>query len=174
MLPGGVKIMLAPMDDPVMYERNGPGFWRRPIHNLDFRLLEAAELRQGRSMPLLIESASLLSPGAAIGELDNLCVASAADQWTSGEVEFDIERDGVLNGFAGWFVARLSSTVFLDTGPLEPETHWQQTYLACRPQLLTEGTRLTVGYQLAPHPDDRREVELTLRVGDDETRYTVS
>ena len=35
MLPAEVCLRLAPVDDPYLYFRDGPGFWRRPIHGLD-------------------------------------------------------------------------------------------------------------------------------------------
>ena len=173
MVPAGLQVMLAPIGDPVMYGHDGPGFWRHPVHGLDFSSLEAAELRQGRALQTWIPSASALSAGAPIVTIEELTRARAAEAWRRGEVEFVIERDGVLDAFAGWFVARLSPTVFLDTGPGEPETHWRQTYLPFSPRPVTRGSKLTVAFETAPHPDNRRDVELTLRVGETTQRYRI-
>lgn len=172
MLPSGIELLLAPMDDPVLFAHDGPGFWRNPVHGIDFSSLETLELQQARSDQLLIEPGSLLSPAKPIVALD-LCVAGPTDPWTHGEVEFEVRRDGALNGFAAWFVAQLSKGVALDTGPYCPATHWSQTYLPFMPRIVTRGSRLSVSYRLRPHPDDHRHVELTLRVGDDEQRFLV-
>jgi SAM-dependent methyltransferase len=174
MLPVNMRVMLAPIDDPVLYSHTGPGFWRNRVHGLDFSSLENTELRQGIAGQVVIEPGSLLSPGAVLVNLADLRVDSAADQWTSGEVEYEIQRDGVLNGFAGWFTTQLSPTILLDTGPDEPETHWRQTYLPFPPRLLTRGSRLKVAWETAPHPENRRDVDLTVRIDDYELHYTIT
>ncbi|MFC1609454.1 50S ribosomal protein L11 methyltransferase [Myxococcota bacterium] len=172
MLPAGIEVMLAPIDDPVLFSANGPGFWREPIHGLDLSNLEQLELKQGRAAQMRVEPASLLSPAAPIVTLD-LSLAAPGEQWTNGEVEFEVQRDGVLNGFAGWFVAQLSRSVVLDTGPHRPVTHWAQTYLAFPPQMTKKGSRLDIAYRLMRHPDNPRNLELTIRVGRCEQRYIV-
>src|SRR5688572_5581324 len=50
MIPARVRVMLAPVDDTVLYTNEGPGFWREPIHGIDFSSLEEAELAQGRAV----------------------------------------------------------------------------------------------------------------------------
>lgn len=173
MLPAAVEVLLAPVGDPVIYAHDGPGFWRTPIHGLDFSRLEQAELRQGRAVQIWLTQASLLAPGATLVRLDDMVTAKVEDQWQSGELEFEIQRDGVLDGFSGWFETRLSPSVLLDTAPGEPETHWRQTYLPFPPQPVRRGERLTVAWQTAPDPDYRRDVELRLQVGERELHYRV-
>ena len=62
--------MIAPMDDPILYNTEGPGFWRDRIHDLDFSSLQAIELSQGRVAQFKVEQAALLAPGQAIIDLD--------------------------------------------------------------------------------------------------------
>ena len=60
MLPEGIEVMLAPMDDPIMYANNGPGFWRQPLQGFDFTCVETMELQQGRAAQETIDPGSLL------------------------------------------------------------------------------------------------------------------
>jgi len=41
---------------------------------------------------------------------------------------YDIKRDGVVHGFAGWFNARLSDRVFLSNSPMAESTHWMNNF----------------------------------------------
>ena len=116
MLPSKVRVMIAPLDEPILYNSEGPGFWRKRIHNLDFSSLQEAELLQGRAMQIQIDGAAVLADGQAILELD-LLTASTDDVRSEGQLEFIPVRDSVLNGFCVWFEAELSPSVLLDTGP---------------------------------------------------------
>ena len=164
MLPSRVEALLAPIDDPVLFVHDGPGFWRDPVHGLDFSQLEALELNQGRAIQLRVAPGALLSAGRALASLD-LATARVDAQWQSGRLVFPVRRDGVLNGFVGWFEAQLSPSQRLDTGPDKPETHWSQTYLPFPPQRVGEATFLPVDYTIERDHEVRRHVRLTLAVG---------
>jgi SAM-dependent methyltransferase len=164
MLPSAVSAMLAPIDDPVLYGHDGPGFWRESVHGIDFSPLEELELKQGRTLQLRVEPAALLAAGQPMVELD-LLRAKVDDPWRSGELEFVIKRDGVLNGFVGWFVADLSEREHLDTGPGRPETHWSQSYFAFPPRPVKRGAEVKVRFDLTRDPEERRNVKLALGVG---------
>jgi hypothetical protein len=88
-------------------------------------------------------------------------------------VEFEVKRDGVLNGFVGWFEAQLSPNERLNTGPLFPETHWSQSYMAFPPRRVKKGQRLTVEYALDRDPQERRNVELMLGAGRNRQTYVI-
>lgn len=170
MLPSKVKVLIAPLDEPILYNSEGPGFWRAPIHDLDFSSLQEAELSQGRAIQIRVEPAAVLAPGQTILELDVL-TASAEDAWSECQLEFIPVRDGVLNGFCLWFEAELSPSVMLDTGPYSPETHWAQTYLSFWPRPVRAGERVEVNVAFSYDPDPaavHRYVELTLGVGEHE------
>jgi len=162
MLPSHVQVMLVPMDDPVLYFQEGPGFWRNPVHGLDFSLVEHIEMKQGRAHRTQIPPGALLSVPQPLVSLD-LKTAKPNDPWQTGELSFIASRDGVLNGFAGWFVARLSPKVVLDTAPHLPGTHWQQTYFPFPPRLVKKGERIQVSYQMDRDPCSQRRVELRLQ-----------
>ena len=175
MLPSKVRVLIAPLDEPILYNSEGPGFWRQRIHDLDFSSLQEVELSQGRTMQIRVEPAAMLAPGQSILELD-LLTASAEDAWFEGQLEFVSVRDGVLNGFCIWFEADLSPSVTLDTGPLSPETHWVQTYVSFSPRPVRAGERLEVSVEFSYDPDlvdVRRYVDLHLGVGEHEISYVI-
>jgi type I protein arginine methyltransferase len=164
MMPSHVSVMLAPIDDPVLYGHDGPGFWREPVHGLDFSTLEELELKQGKAVQLRVEPAALLAAGQPLVELD-LSKAHVGDAWATGSLDFEMKRDGVLNGFVGWFVAQLSPSERLDSGPLFPETHWSQSYFSFEPRTVKRGATIEVDYQLTRDPEEPRNVRLELKVG---------
>jgi hypothetical protein len=142
------------------------------VHGLDFSSLEELEVKQGRAVQLRVEPGALLAPGKAISSLD-LKRAKPDEQWTRGLVEFTVRRDGVLNGFAGWFEAELSPKERLNTGPLFPETHWSQSYMAFPPRRVRKGSRLTIEYALERDPEERRNVRLMLGAGRVRQTYAI-
>ena len=175
MLPAKVRVLVAPLDDPMLYNAEGPGFWRERVHDLDFSSLQEVELSQGRMVQIRVEPAAVLAPGQALLELD-LLTASTEDVWSEGQLEFVSVRDGVLNGFCVWFEAELSRSVMLDTGPFSPETHWAQTYMSFSPRLVRAGERVEVSVDFSYDPDlaaIRRQVDLRLGVGENELSYLI-
>ena len=175
MLPSKVRVLIAPLDDPLLYNAEGPGFWRERIHDLDFSSLQEVELSQGRTMQIRVEPAGLLAPGQALLEIDLLTV-TAEDLWSECDLEFVSLRDGVLNGFCVWFEAELAPSVLLDTGPDSPETHWSQTYMSFSPRPVRAGERMEVSVDFAYDPDPtaiRRYVDLHLGVGEHELSYVI-
>lgn len=175
MLPSKVRVMIAPLDEPILYNAEGPGFWRKRIHDLDFSSLQEVELSQGRTMQILVNPAAVLAPGQVILELD-LVTATAEEVWFEGQLEFVPVRDGVLNGFCVWFEADLSPSVILDTGPFSPETHWAQTYMSFSPIPVRAGERVDVSVEFSIDPDPvdvRPHVDLCLGVGEHELSYVI-
>jgi SAM-dependent methyltransferase len=175
MLPAKVRVLIAPLDEPILYNNEGPGFWRARIHDLDFSSLQEAELAQGRTMQIRVEPAAMLAPGQTLLEID-LLTASTEDVWFEGQLEFVPVRDGVLNGFCAWFEADLSRSVLLDTGPLSPETHWAQTYMSFSPRPVRAGERVEVRVDFSYNSDPvavYRHVDLCLGVGEHELNYLI-
>jgi SAM-dependent methyltransferase len=172
MIPGSVDVCLAPIDDPVLYVYDGPGFWRESVMGFDFSILEGAELSASRALQRRVAARSLLSPGQAIVSL-NLETARHEDQWGRGHREYPVDRDGMLNGFVGWFDAQLSPDERLGTGPHKPETHWRQSYLPFPPMRVEKGSRLSVDFSLERDGLERRNVRLILTVNGVRQSYTL-
>ena len=143
MLPSGVALMLAPVESETLYIQDGPGFWNKPVHGIDFSHLERRELEQALAIKTEVHQSDLIGAGQPLFGL-NLTTASKEDVWQSGRVSVTIERDGLLHGFAGWFVAELTKSVLLDTGRDQATTHWMQTYFPIEPMAVSEEERLEV------------------------------
>ena len=163
MLPSSVDLVLAPMSAQNEYRNYGPGFWKEPVHGIDFSLLEEKELQQGLARKGDVPLETLLASGKVMFALD-LVSATAEDPWQSGQLSFTVERDEVLTGFLGWFVADLSPSVRLDTGPEHPYTHWEQIQFIFPPREVKKGDVLEVDYALSRHPVDRRSLEVRLEL----------
>jgi SAM-dependent methyltransferase len=173
LLPANVDVMFAPIDDRHLYHEHGPGFWEKDdIHGIDFAFLTQKELNMGHTNQLHVPNKFLLAPGASIHHLDT-AAACLGDQWCSGVVEYEIQRDAILNGFVGWFKTRLSSNVYLDTAPHCPRTHWQQTYFPYHPETVTAGQVLRLEYQMMEPLAAERLMNVILRVGRHEINYIV-
>lgn len=173
MLPSGVELLLAPLDSWHLYDDEGPGFWDTTIHGIDFSPLETAEIEQAMGIKTLVQPEELLAPGQAIVTLD-LRTAEVEEIWQRGKLEFTSQRDGHLHGFAGWFVAQLSPSVYLSTAPDQPVTHWHQTYLPVRPTPVEKGETIRLEYALHQHPFDSTSVELHLITGSQNLTFMIT
>ncbi|MBD5779743.1 50S ribosomal protein L11 methyltransferase [Pelagicoccus sp. NFK12] len=172
MLPSGVELMMAPVDSPILYEVDGPGFWKHKVHGIDFSHLERRELDQALAIKTQIPAADVIAEPRGLVKLD-LAKASKEDVWQHGRLRFTIDRDGSLNGFAGWFVAELTPTVVLDTGPFFETTHWMQTYFAIDPIPVKAGQEIELCYDLTRHPVEPRSLMMNLTVGEASYGFTV-
>lgn len=170
MLPAEVQLQLTPVDDPVLYAHDGPGFWREPVHGLDMRSLEKLEIEQGRVQQLRVEAAAWLDRPKTLVELD-LAKAAPNDPFVEDSVTFTARRDGVLSGFVGSFVATLADGVLLDTCSEHTETHWSQSYFAFHPRVVAEGEPITVHYRLDRDEEEPRHLRIDLTVQDQSVRY---
>lgn len=175
MLPAKVRVLIAPLDEPFLYNAEGPGVWRERIHDLDFTSLQEAELLQGRTIQTQIDHAAVIANAQTILELD-LHTGSAEDVFANCHLEFVPNRDAVLNGFCVWFEADLSPNVLLDTGPFSPETHWAQMYMPfpTRPIRANEPLDVDVEFSFEPDQDGGRGyVDLHLGVGKHEIDFII-
>lgn len=171
MLPARVRVMLAPINDPILYAVEGPGFWREPVHGVDFSTLEEAELAQGRAVQIRVDRAAMLASAARLLELD-LDTCRFDDARGHGTATYLAKRDGMLDGFCGWFEALLSPSVLLSTAPGN-DTHWAQTYFAFPPVPVSKGEAIEVEWKLQEHREEHRYLELTLRARGREQLYSL-
>jgi SAM-dependent methyltransferase len=111
---------------PFSSEAFGPGTFSRPFYDLDYRpfakkLLMGHRLVRASGKPLLA-----LSQPALCYTID-----FRKDGKNPGKtfLPFRITADGRLDGFLGWFEARLCEGVTLSNSPFLPLTNWWQLYL---------------------------------------------
>lgn len=173
LLPSSVDVMLAPIDDSESYHDYGPGFWQKSnIHGINFSCFTQKELQMGHATKLHVPSKFLLAPGKPINHLKTV-EAQPGDEWCSGTVEYEIQRDGIVNGFAGWFNTQLSPSVLLDTAPHCPTTHWEQTYFPHYPMAVSAGQTIRVDYHMDTPFEGSRLMEMTLRMAEHEIKFVV-
>jgi len=173
MLPSGAQVFLAPIQADRLYYEDGPGFWDgESIHGIDFSCFTQRELERGYSTKIALSERLLLAPGEVIHTLQT-DVAKAGDEWGEGTIRFTIERDGVLNGFMGWFSSQLSPNVLLETSPEFPTTHWEQTYFPFHPIVVKAGETVAVKFFMYQAYEGERLMEMLLKVGEQKIRYVV-
>lgn len=172
MLPCGIEVYLAPVCSPALYEEEGPGYWRNPVHGIDFTPLEKLELQQAIAIKTNVRPDELMAPGKPIVSLD-LATAQKEDPFQKGTVSFTINRTDRFDGLCGWFYTQLSKSIGLDTSPHAPHTHWSQVFFPFEPIEMAEGETLEVGYELKRHPYDKRSVALEISINGKTIEYTV-
>lgn len=172
MLPSGIELFLAPVDSSILYIDEGPGFWREPIHGIDFSHLESMELEQAVAIKTTVPSGDILAPGVSLLSLD-LAKAGKEDRYCSGSLEFMAVRTGKIDGFAGWFVAQLSPSVCLSTSPDHPSTHWEQTFYPFPARRIEKGERIKVDFVLSRHPVEARSMRVELGMDGGSRVFTV-
>jgi protein arginine N-methyltransferase 1 len=103
----------------------GPGA-KPAFYNLDYRPFANRLSHHFRIVPISGEPIVPLSQPALCYPVDFL-----KDTKNPGKtfVPFRITTDGRLDGFIGWFEARLCDGVTLSNSPFRPATHWWQLYL---------------------------------------------
>lgn len=141
LVPGRLELFLAPLEHSRLHIEHGTGLWERPVYAFDFREMIEHELRSLITTAVECHESALLGPPARLLDLE-LAGAAVEDFFFDSRFELEIERDGRLHGFAGWFAVQLSPGVRLATGPTDPRTHWRQSYFPVRPFLVQAGDRL--------------------------------
>lgn len=172
MVPSHVSLQLAPIDDPILYHRDGPGAWRRPVHGLDFSPLEALERAQGRTAQVYVDPSVLIGPPCTLVTLD-LARDGARDALRGYHAELVIERDATLSGLVGWFDAQLSPSERLGTGPTSAATHWAQTYFPLAPRAVRAGQRLALDVVLAYDAEEPRTLLVSVTLDGDVASFRV-
>ncbi|MBI2342746.1 MAG: methyltransferase domain-containing protein [Deltaproteobacteria bacterium] len=70
-----------------------------------------------------------------------------------------VARNGILQGFAGWFTLRLTEKVAFSTAPDAPPTHWEQGMLPLRkPQPVRAGDAIDFVIGIEPDPDNLHSI----------------
>jgi protein arginine N-methyltransferase 1 len=156
-LPGQVDFFVAPVSDPEVLARAMAPF--QDVEGVDLEPLRRASLH--KAVQLRIAPHSLAHTG--------LRFASAAfpdEDTVMGSACFEGLGAGAdIVGFAGWFALQLGGGLTLPIGPSDPETCWLQTFLPASIRVPEQG-RLEVQVRVTPAHDNRRRIEIALRVGE--------
>lgn len=172
MLPASVDLWLAPVDAGELHHDYGAGYWQRDIHGIDFSCFTRTELDMGLAKRLVLPPEMLIGPAKRIHTLETVD-ARPGDEWSSGKVVLDIRQEGLLSGFVGWFTTQLSPGVSLDTGPLAPPTHWEQSLLPFHPIEVQPGDEVAVEFWIAEPYADSGLMEVTLKARGEKICYVL-
>lgn len=100
---------------------------------------------------VIIKNEELLANPLKFAEVD---LMTAKEGTLHNKMKFEIVRDGMLTGFAGWFEAELAKGIGFATNPSNLTTHWKQGFLPLRvPQKVRAGQKLVLELELSPSPD---------------------
>lgn len=125
---------------------------------LGFDVLRQACLRSSIRRSLAQEA--LLAPPGQLCRID-LLGGAPTDGSLRAELQFAIQRDAVLHGFAGSLEAKLWEGVSLKTHP-GPATHWGQQVFPLPGLEVAAGDRLTAQVEVQPSPLTRRRVDVRI------------
>lgn len=132
MLPGHLRLCVAPVDDSHVHQDLGLGLWERPVYGLDFSRLAEVEVQSFITAACDLKPASLLGEAVSVLDLD-LDDATADDFFFTAAESMVVEREGTVHGFGGWFEVDLAGGVELSCSPMGVQTHWRQSFFPVRP-----------------------------------------
>jgi type I protein arginine methyltransferase len=172
MIPSSVKLHLAAVDAAEGFHEHGAGYWEKAaVHGIDFSCFTQRELDQGLPKRLTFPADLMLGPGTCFHRLQTR-PAIAGEEWRRSNIEVEIERDGTLNGFVGWFSALLSPSVVLNTSPRHPTTHWEHNLFPFLPTKVKAGDKVKVAVRF-DGLEEFRMIELTLEVNGESISYVL-
>lgn len=73
----------------------------------------------------------VLTPEMLRAEAQVLCELELGQDpaWVRGEVEFEVQRDGLIHGLGGWFDAQLTEGVRIHNAPPSPAPSWKHAFM---------------------------------------------
>ena len=143
MIPCEIEIYAAPVECEDAYQV--VSFWNQRPYGIDFS--SAARSARARAYVYGFTTEDLLANGIRLASL-NLSTVQATNVSTS--VDFSIERNGILHGFCGWFIASLSKAISLNSSPSSKATHWKQVFLPLNvPEKVSAGGKVKLEIELS-------------------------
>lgn len=150
-IPSAVSLVFAPITDPAGL---APVFEPFRVEGVDFGVLEQAQ--RSRAVTRVVDPAHL---GHAPVVLARVGFPHEAVR-VAGTVRFE-GLTGPVHGLCGWFDLHLAPGVELPTGPMDPQTHWQQVVLPLELEPVDGVVELEL--LVEPAPEDRRGLVVTGR-----------
>jgi len=153
LVPQAVELVLAPVEAPRPFDVVHR--WADPVFTLDYS--PAREVAANNLYWAELSRASLLADPASGGvvELD-----SATLRRLESTASFEIKRAGTIHGLGGWFRARLSRSVSIDTTPPNQSPSWSHgLFPLAEPITVATGDRIDVAVDMR---DDGAEWSWTM------------
>jgi type I protein arginine methyltransferase len=139
LIPQDVTLSLVPVECPQAYDN--VDFWSSAGRDYDIDFEDLRQIGANSTYRHRFEESELLAEPVSVAQLD---LRSAAEVTVNIECQLSVNRSGIFHGVAGYFGARLSDSVYLDTRP-GSVTHWQQEFFpASRPYRVEAGQRVDI------------------------------
>jgi len=111
-MPRRIQLTVAAVSAPDIRQRIE--FWQTPRFGLTLTAALPTALNSG--YPVKLDAGQVLGSSAGIVAID---FASSVPDVLKGDTTLTIERDGVMHGLGGWFVAELSDHVTMTNSPVQ-------------------------------------------------------
>lgn len=139
LIPQHVTLSLVPVDCAQAYDN--VSFWASAGRHYDIDFEDLRQIGANSTYRHRFEPVEFLAEPATVAEFD---LRSTTEANADIECQFVVNRPGTFHGVAGYFGARLSDSIYLDTRP-GSFTHWQQEFFpACKPTPVETGQRVEV------------------------------
>jgi protein arginine N-methyltransferase 1 len=161
LVPRTLGLWMAPVE--YAEARARVDFWRAPVAGLDFSSVWPAAASSG--YPVEASAEALLASGRTIAEC---ALGETRGAPFTGGAEFDVERDGRLDGMLGWFRAELAPGVWMANGPADPDRiNRRQVFFPVDPVDVARGDTVACQLRVIPRA---AIVDWSVQVRDSEAR----
>jgi len=146
-------------------------FWQ-DICGFDFS--EAASVMRQKCLMspevMSLSEKSLLAEPQQLLSIDLQYVSADDVRTVMASLDFVMLKNDLMHGFALWFSVQFDGcrAVTLDTSPLAPATHWQQTVVLLPSALLVNRDSLVQCRMLLQQTDNHRRYNITVEMLEDE------
>lgn len=150
LVPSRGRLHFCPFSEPLLHAEitQRCSFWlTRPkdFFNVSFGGLHEDALEEAFASPLIgyVDPGSVMSRQLCTESFDFATLSPTDLHAFEIACSWHVDATGLCYGLAGWFDVDLTDSVFLDTSPWSPRTHWHQCKLLFRvPIALNKGSVL--------------------------------
>jgi protein arginine N-methyltransferase 1 len=149
LVPRSAEVYFVPVEADRLYS-DEIEVWSKPVEGMD--LSGSREFAANNIYLADFQETAFLSAPQVLRDLDLVSVDSID---MTLKASFEITRDGILHGLAGWFVARLFEGIEISTSPTSTPTHWKQCFLPINsPVEVRKGETISFGFRSRTVGDD--------------------
>lgn len=162
MIPRRLRQHVAPVVSPRLFDELD--VWKRIGFDLDWSAARTASLNNVYVRS--VRPDELLDAGASARAWDAIDFRGREKSVRRAEVEWRLDRDVRLHGFALWWECELlegAPDLVLSTAPGAPPTHWEQVWLPPAPESGPLEARTGETLRLAIECDSRPQVKINVR-----------
>ena len=122
-LPSCLDLWVAPVEFPKGYE--AVETWKRGLYGFDFSVIRTFAANNDHASWDL-DAHHLLGEGQL---LTHIVFREMEDTYVQGRVSFQINKAGVLQGFAGWQSTEVATGITFTNSPVHPTIRWKRSFL---------------------------------------------